>query len=153
MNNINGNLISKGKKYALILGRFNNFIGDKLLEGAVDTLQRHGIKDDEITVIRVPGGFEIPLIAKKCALSDKYDAVICLGAVIRGSTPHFDMIASEMTKGIALAAMQTEKPVIYGVVTTDNLEQAIERAGSKAGNKGSDAATTAIEMLNLIEQI
>ncbi len=153
MNNINGNLISKGKKYALILGRFNNFIGDKLLEGAVDTLQRHGVKDDEITVIRVPGGFEIPLIAKKCALSDKYDAVICLGAVIRGSTPHFDMIASEMTKGIALAAMQTEKPVIYGVLTTDNLEQAIERAGSKAGNKGSDAATTAIEMLNLIEQI
>lgn len=153
MNNINGNLISKGKKYALILGRFNNFIGDKLLEGAVDTLKRHGVKDDEITVIRVPGGFEIPLIAKKCALSDKYDAVICLGAVIRGSTPHFDMIASEMTKGIALAAMQTEKPVIYGVLTTDNLEQAIERAGSKAGNKGSDAATTAIEMLNLIEQI
>lgn len=153
MNNINGNLISKGKKYALILGRFNNFIGDKLLEGAVDTLQRHGVKDDEITVIRVPGGFEIPLITKKCALSDKYDAVICLGAVIRGSTPHFDMIASEMTKGIALAAMQTEKPVIYGVLTTDNLEQAIERAGSKAGNKGSDAATTAIEMLNLIEQI
>lgn len=153
MNNINGNLISKGKKYALILGRFNNFIGDKLLEGAVDTLQRHGVKDDEITVIRVPGGFEIPLIAKKCALSDKYDAVICLGAVIRGSTPHFDMIASEMTKGIALAAMQSEKPVIYGVLTTDNLEQAIERAGSKAGNKGSDAATTAIEMLNLIEQI
>lgn len=153
MNNINGNLISKGKKYALILGRFNNFIGDKLLEGAVDTLQRHGVKNDEITVIRVPGGFEIPLIAKKCALSDKYDAVICLGAVIRGSTPHFDMIASEMTKGIALAAMQTEKPVIYGVLTTDNLEQAIERAGSKAGNKGSDAATTAIEMLNLIEQI
>lgn len=153
MNNINGNLISKGKKYALILGRFNNFIGDKLLEGAVDTLQRHGVKDDEITVIRVPGGFEIPLIAKKCALSDKYDAVICLGAVIRGSTPHFDMIANEMTKGIALAAMQTEKPVIYGVLTTDNLEQAIERAGSKAGNKGSDAATTAIEMLNLIEQI
>lgn len=153
MNNINGNLISKGKKYALILGRFNNFIGDKLLEGAVDTLQRHGVKDDEITVIRVPGGFEIPLIAKKCALSDKYDAVICLGAVIRGSTPHFDMIASEMTKGIALAGMQTEKPVIYGVLTTDNLEQAIERAGSKAGNKGSDAAITAIEMLNLIEQI
>lgn len=153
MKNINGNLISKGKKYALILGRFNNFIGDKLLEGAVDTLQRHGVKDDEITVIRVPGGFEIPLIAKKCALSDKYDAVICLGAVIRGSTPHFDMIASEMTKGIALAAMQTEKPVIYGVLTTDNLEQAIERAGSKAGNKGSDAAITAIEMLNLIEQI
>ena len=153
MNNINGNLISKGKKYALILGRSNNFIGDKLLEGAVDTLQRHGVNDAEITVIRVPGGFEIPLIAKKCALSDKYDAVICLGAVIRGSTPHFDMIASEMTKGIALAAMQTEKPVIYGVLTTDNLEQAIERAGSKAGNKGSDAATTAIEMLNLIEQI
>lgn len=153
MKNINGNLISKGKKYALVLGRFNNFIGDKLLEGAVDTLQRHGVKDDEITVIRVPGGFEIPLIAKKCALSDKYDAVICLGAVIRGSTPHFDMIASEMTKGIALAAMQTEKPVIYGVLTTDNLEQAIERAGSKAGNKGSDAAITAIEMLNLIEQI
>lgn len=153
MKNINGNLISKGKKYALILGRFNNFIGDKLLEGAVDTLQRHGVKDDEITVIRVPGGFEIPLIAKKCALSDKYDAVICLGAVIRGSTPHFDMIANEMTKGIALAAMQTEKPVIYGVLTTDNLEQAIERAGSKAGNKGSDAAITAIEMLNLIEQI
>lgn len=153
MKNINGNLISKDKKYALILGRFNNFIGDKLLEGAVDTLQRHGVKDDEITVIRVPGGFEIPLIAKKCALSDKYDAVICLGAVIRGSTPHFDMIANEMTKGIALAAMQTEKPVIYGVLTTDNLEQAIERAGSKAGNKGSDAAITAIEMLNLIEQI
>lgn len=153
MKNINGNLISKDKKYALILGRFNNFIGDKLLEGAVDTLKRHGVKDDEITVIRVPGGFEIPLIAKKCALSDKYDAVICLGAVIRGSTPHFDMIANEMTKGIALAAMQTEKPVIYGVLTTDNLEQAIERAGSKAGNKGSDAATTAIEMLNLIEQI
>lgn len=153
MKNINGNLISKDKKYALILGRFNNFIGDKLLEGAVDTLQRHGVKDDEITVIRVPGGFEIPLIAKKCALSDKYDAVICLGAVIRGSTPHFDMVANEMTKGIALAAMQTEKPVIYGVLTTDNLEQAIERAGSKAGNKGSDAAITAIEMLNLIEQI
>ena len=153
MKNINGNLISKGKKYALILGRFNNFIGDKLLDGAVDTLQRHGVKDDEITVIRVPGGFEIPLIAKKSALSDKYDAVICLGAIIRGSTPHFDMIASEMTKGIALAGMQTEKPVIYGVLTTDNIEQAIERAGSKAGNKGSDAATTAIEMLNLIEQI
>ncbi|MDO5015315.1 MAG: 6,7-dimethyl-8-ribityllumazine synthase [Clostridia bacterium] len=153
MKNINGNLISKGKRYAIILGRFNDFIGDKLLDGAIDTLKRHGVSDDEISVLRVPGGFEIPLIAKKCALSDKYDAVICLGAVIRGATPHFDMIASEMTKGIALAGLQADKPVIYGVLTTDSIEQAVERAGTKSGNKGSDAALSAIEMVNLLEEI
>jgi 6,7-dimethyl-8-ribityllumazine synthase len=148
-----GNLISKGKKYGIIVGRFNEFIGGKLLTGAFDALKRHGVEDSEIEVAWVPGAFEIPLIAKKMAKSDKYDAVICLGAVIRGSTPHFDYVSNEVTKGVASVSLDTEVPVIFGVLTTDSIEQAIERAGTKAGNKGYEAAVTAIEMANLIGEL
>ena len=153
MNNYQGNLVSANKRYAIIVGRFNEFIGGKLLSGAIDALQRHGVKDEEIATIWVPGAFEIPLIAKKLALKDEYDAVICLGAVIRGATSHFDFVASEVSKGIANVSLQTNKPIIFGVLTTDTLEQAIERAGTKAGNKGFEAAVTAIEMVNLLDVI
>lgn len=148
-----GNLISKGKKYGIIVGRFNEFIGGKLLTGAFDALKRHGVEDSEIEVAWVPGAFEIPLIAKKMAKSDKYDAVICLGAVIRGSTPHFDYVSNEVTKGVASVSLDTEVPVVFGVLTTDSIEQAIERAGTKAGNKGYEAGVTAIEMANLIGEL
>lgn len=148
-----GKLISKGKKYGIVVGRFNEFIGGKLLAGALDALKRHGVTEDEIEVSWVPGAFEIPLIAKKMAENGKYSAVICLGAVIKGSTPHFDYVSSEVTKGVAHVSLETGIPVIFGVLTTDTIEQAIERAGTKAGNKGFDAAVTAIEMVNLIGEL
>lgn len=147
-----GKLISEGLKYGIIVGRFNEFIGDKLLGGALDALKRHGVEENEIEIAWVPGAFEVPLVAKKMVKTNKYDAVICLGAVIRGSTPHFDYVSSEVTKGIASVSLETEVPVIFGVLTTDTIEQAIERAGTKAGNKGYDAAVTAIEMANLLSQ-
>lgn len=148
-----GNLISEGKKYGIVVGRFNEFIGSKLLSGALDALKRHGVKEDEIEISWVPGAFEIPLVAKKMAKTKKYDSVICLGAVIKGSTAHFDYVSSEVSKGIANVSLDTEVPVIFGVLTTDNIEQAIERAGTKAGNKGYEAAVTAIEMANLLGEI
>lgn len=148
-----GNLISEGKKYGIVVGRFNEFIGSKLLSGALDALKRHGVKEDEIEISWVPGAFEIPLVAKKMAKTRKYDSVICLGAVIKGSTAHFDYVSSEVSKGIANVSLDTEVPVIFGVLTTDNIEQAIERAGTKAGNKGYEAAVTAIEMANLLGEI
>lgn len=148
-NIIQGNLTTNGEKFCIIISRFNEFIGSKLLSGAIDELVRHGIKEDTIDVIWTPGAFEIPVIAKKVAKSGKYNAIITLGAVIKGSTGHYDFVASEVSKGIAHVSLETGVPVIFGVLTTDNLEQAIERAGTKAGNKGSEAAKTAIEMANL----
>ena len=152
-NVIEGTLVSKGKKFAIIVARFNAFISEKLLEGALDGLKRHGVKDNEITIAWVPGAHEIPLVAKKMAASKKYDAVIALGAVIRGSTAHFDYVAGNSARGVAQASMDTGLPVIFGVLTTDTIEQAIERAGTKSGNKGFDAAVAAIEMANLMEQL
>jgi 6,7-dimethyl-8-ribityllumazine synthase len=152
-NYIEGNLKADGKKFAIIAGRFNDFITDKLLGGAIDALVRSGANDADIDVVRVPGAFEIPMIATKLADNDKYDAVICLGAVIRGATPHFDYVNAEMSKGIAAAGIKSGKPVIFGVLTTDTIEQAIERAGTKAGNKGWECAIAAIEMVNLVEVI
>lgn len=146
-----GKLVAEGLKIAIVASRFNEFIVSKLLGGALDGLKRHGVEENNIDVAWVPGAFEIPLVAKKMANTDKYDAVICLGAVIKGSTPHFDYVCSEASKGIATVSLQTEKPVIFGVLTTDSIEQAIERAGTKAGNKGYDAAVTAIEMANLLK--
>jgi 6,7-dimethyl-8-ribityllumazine synthase len=148
-----GKLQAEGKKFGIVIARFNSFIAERLLEGALDTLLRSGVKDKEIEVARVPGAFEIPLVAQKMVNSGRYDAVICLGAVIRGSTPHFDFVANEATKGIAQASMESGVPIIFGVLTTDSIEQAIERAGSKAGNKGSECAATAIEMVNLLPQL
>jgi 6,7-dimethyl-8-ribityllumazine synthase len=150
---IEGKLISKGKKYGIVVARFNEFISSKLLGGAIDGLTRHGVDDKEITVAWTPGSYEIPVIAKRMALSKKYDAVIALGAVIRGSTSHFDYVAGEAAKGIAHAAYDAEVPIIFGILTTDTIEQAIERAGTKSGNKGFDAAMAAIEMANLMEQL
>ncbi|ABR47238.1 Riboflavin synthase [Alkaliphilus metalliredigens QYMF] len=147
-----GKLISKGQKFGIIVGRFNEFIGGKLLSGAIDALKRHGVDEENIEIAWVPGAFEMPLIAKKMAKSQKYDGVICLGAVIRGATPHFDYVSSEVTKGVASVSLETEVPVIFGVLTTDTIEQAIERAGTKAGNKGFEAAVTAIEMANLLKE-
>ena len=148
-----GKLIAKGLKVNVIVGRFNEFISGKLLEGAKDALLRHGMDQKEIDVTWVPGAFEIPLVAKKIAKTKQYDAVICLGAVIRGGTPHFDYVASEVAKGIAHVSLDTEVPVVFGVLTTDTIEQAIERAGTKAGNKGFEAAVTAIEMANLFKNL
>ena len=148
-----GNLVSKGLKIGIIVGRFNEFIGSKLLGGALDGLKRHGVQDGDIEIAWVPGAFEIQLVADKMAKSNKYDAVICLGAVIKGSTPHFDFVSAEVSKGIATVSLNTGKPVIFGVLTTDSIEQAIERAGTKSGNKGYDAAITAIEMANLLKEI
>ncbi len=150
---IEGKLVSSGKKYGIIVSRFNEFISGKLLAGALDALQRHGVQDGEITVAWTPGSFEIPMVARKMALSGHYDAVIALGAVIRGSTPHFDYVAAEVSKGVAHVTLDTQVPVAFGVLTTDTLEQAVERAGTKSGNKGFDAACTAIEMVNLLEQL
>ena len=149
-NTIMGDLIAKGQKYCIVIARFNEFIGSKLLSGAVDELTRHGVEGKDIDVVWTPGAFEIPLVSKKCAISKKYDAIITLGAVIRGQTPHFDYVAAEISKGISHVALETGVPVLFGVLTTDNLEQAIERAGTKAGNKGADAAKSAIEMVNLL---
>ncbi len=148
-----GNLLGKGLKFGLVVSRFNEFFSKKLLEGAEDALIRHGVAEVDMEVAWTPGSFEIPLIAQKMAESKKYNAVICLGAVIRGGTPHFDYIAAEVTKGIAKVNMDTGVPVIYGVITTDTLEQAIERSGTKDGNKGFDAAVSAIEMANLVKAI
>ena len=148
---IEGNLDAKGLKFGIVVGRFNSFIGERLLEGALDALIRHGADDKKIEVARVPGAFEIPLVAQKMVKSGRYDAVICLGAVIRGSTPHFDFVANEAAKGIAQVGMETGIPVLFGVLTTDTIEQAIERAGSKAGNKGAECAIAAIEMVNLLD--
>ena len=148
-----GNLVGAGLKFGLVVSRFNEFITGKLLEGAEDALTRHGVKAADIDVFWTPGSFEIPLIAKKVAEKGKYSAVICLGAVVRGGTPHFDYIASEVTKGVAQVGLETGVPVIYGVITADTLEQAIERAGTKMGNAGFNAATSAIEMANLIKSL
>ena len=153
MKDIQGKLIGKGMKIGIVLARFNEFIGSKLLSGAEDALIRHGVDEDDIEVAWVPGAYEIPLVAKKLATSEKYDAVICLGAVIKGNTPHFDYVSAEVSKGIAKVGLLSEVPVIFGVLTVDNIEQAIERAGTKAGNKGSEAANSAIEMVNLLNQI
>ena len=153
MNYIERNLIAQGLKIGIAAARFNEFIVSKLVSGAEDGLQRHGVKESDIDLVWVPGAYELPLAAKKMAQSGKYDAVICLGAVIRGSTPHFDYVCAEVSKGVANVSLDSEVPVIFGVITTDSIEQAIERAGTKAGNKGFDAASTAIEMANLLKQI
>lgn len=150
---IEGNLLAKDHKIVIVASRFNEIITNKLLGGALDAFKRHGGDDDNIDVAWVPGAFEIPLVAKKLAESNKYNAVVCIGAVIRGATPHFDMVANETTKGIAAAGLSTGVPIVFGVLTTDSIEQAIERAGSKAGNKGFEAVTTAIEMVNLLNNI
>jgi 6,7-dimethyl-8-ribityllumazine synthase len=148
-----GKLIASGLKFGIVVGRFNEFIGSKLLSGAIDGLLRHGAEEENIEVSWVPGAFEIPLVASKMAASKKFDAIICVGAVIRGSTPHFDYVSSEVSKGIAKVSLDSGLPVIFGVLTTDTIEQAIERAGTKAGNKGYDAAITAIEMANLLKNL
>ena len=150
---VEGQLIAKGKRFGIVVSRFNDFISKRLVEGAVDTLLRHGAKDSEIETVWVPGSFEIPVVANKLAKSKKFDAVICLGAVIKGSTPHFEYVASEAARGVAKVSLDTGLPVIFGVITAENLEQAIERAGTKDGNKGRDAALSAIEMANLFENI
>lgn len=150
---IEGKLVSRGFRIALVVSRFNEFIGHKLLDGALDCLLRHEVKDEDIQVIWVPGAFEIPLIAQEAAANKDIDAVICLGAVIRGATPHFEYVSAEVSKGIANVSLNARKPVIYGVLTTDSVEQAIERAGTKAGNKGFSAATAALEMLNLMAEL
>ncbi|MFW5893346.1 MAG: 6,7-dimethyl-8-ribityllumazine synthase [Bacillota bacterium] len=151
MKTFEGNLQAEGLKVGIIVGRFNEFIGSKLLDGALDALRRHGANMDDVEITWVPGAFEVPLAAKKAAKTGRYDAVITLGAVIRGSTPHFDMVANEVSKGIANVSLDTELPVIFGILTTDSIEQAIERSGTKAGNKGYDAAMSAIEMANLFK--
>ena len=150
---VEANLIAEGKTFAVVVSRFNDFITDRLVGGAVDALLRCGAKDDDIDVVKVPSAFEIPLIAKKMAQKKKYNAVICLGAVIRGATPHFDYVSAEVSKGIAVISIESEIPVIFGIITADTLEQAIERAGTKAGNTGFSAAMTAVEMANLIEAV
>ena len=146
-------LIAEGKKFALVVSRFNDFITEKLLSGALDALIRSGAVDEDIEVVKVPGAFEIPLLAQKMAKTNRFDAVICLGAVIRGSTPHFDYVSAEVSKGVAAVSMEAEIPVIFGVITVDTIEQAIERAGTKAGNKGWSSAIAAVEMANLFEII
>lgn len=148
-----GNLVVDEKKFAIVASRFNDFITEKLVEGAVDALKRHGALDEDYDIFKVPGSFEIPYLANKLAKSKKYDAIICVGAIIKGDTPHFDYIASETAKGVASTALETGVPVIFGILTTDNIEQAIERAGTKAGNKGADAALAAIEMVDLYKKI
>jgi 6,7-dimethyl-8-ribityllumazine synthase len=150
---IEGKIVAKGMKFGIVASRFNDFICSRLIEGAVDALVRAGAEEKDIEVAKVPGAFEIPVTAKKLAKSGKYDAVICLGAVIRGATPHFEYISAEVAKGIALVGLEAEVPVVFGVVTTDTIEQAIERAGSKSGNKGWDAALTAVEMIDLFKRI
>ena len=153
MKTVEGKVVAEGLKIGIVGARFNEFIVSKLISGARDGLVRHGVNDDDITLAWVPGAFEIPLVAKKMALSGKYDAVICLGAVIRGATSHYDYVCSEVSKGIANVSLSSDIPVMFGVLTTDNIEQAIERAGTKAGNKGYDCALGAIEMVNLVRQL
>ncbi|HAR44725.1 MAG: 6,7-dimethyl-8-ribityllumazine synthase [Nitrospirae bacterium GWC2_57_13] len=150
---IQGDLSAKGLKFGIVASRFNDFITSKLVDGALDALMRHGAVDGDIDIVKVPGSFEIPLAAKSLAQSKKYQAVICLGAVIRGATPHFEYVSAEVSKGVASVSMETGLPVIFGVLTTDSIEQAIERAGTKSGNKGWDSALSAIEMANLMQQL
>ena len=150
---LEGNLVDAGGRYAIVASRFNDFIVARLIEGAMDTLIRHGVADSAITLVRVPGAFEVPLICQKLAASGKYDAVLALGCVIRGSTPHFDYVAGELVKGISHASWAHGIPVVFGVLTTDSIEQAVERAGTKMGNKGSEAALSAIEMVNLMKAL
>ncbi len=153
MNTYEGQLVAGNEKFCIIISRFNDFIGSKLLSGAIDELKRHGVSDENIDIVKVPGAFEIPLAAMKFAKTKKYNAIITLGAIIRGATTHYEHVSAELSKGIAQVSLQTEVPVIFGVLTTENIEQAIERAGTKAGNKGSDAAKAAIEMVNLLKLI
>jgi 6,7-dimethyl-8-ribityllumazine synthase len=150
---IQGDLNAKGLKFGIVASRFNDFITARLLDGAIDGLTRHGASDADIEVVRVPGAYEIPLVAQQLARSKKYSAVICLGAVIRGATPHFEYVSAEVSKGVAMVAMETGVPVVFGVLTTDTIEQAVERAGTKSGNKGWDAAISAVEMSNLMKQL
>jgi len=152
-NIMEGRLLGEGRKFALIVSRFNDFISDRLMGGALDALLRSGVKDEDIDIVKVPGSFEIPLLAKKMVNKKKYDAVICLGAVIRGATPHFEYVSAEVSKGIATVSIESEVPVIFGIITTDSIEQAIERAGTKAGNKGWSSAMSALEMANLVEVV
>ena len=153
VNIIEGQLIAKGMRFAIIASRFNEFISSKLMEGAIDALVRHDVSKEDITVCWVPGAFEMPVVAKKLAVTGAYDAIICVGAVIRGATSHFDYVANEVSKGIASVSLDTGVPISFGVLTTDNIEQAIERAGTKAGNKGFDSAMAAIEMVSLFKEI
>ena len=153
MKKIEGKLIAKDKKFAIVASRFNEFIVTKLIEGAQDALLRHGVKDEDIDLIWVPGAFEIPMFAKLASQSEKYDGVICLGAVIRGETSHYELVTAEVAKGVAQVSMHTERPIIFGIVTTDTIDQAVQRAGTKAGNKGFDAAVSAIECVNLKDQL
>lgn len=148
-----GNFIGEGRRFGIVMSRFNDLIGRRLLEGALDALARHGVRDDDVEVAMVPGAFEIPVVARAMARSGRYDAVIAVGAIIRGATPHFDYVAAEASKGIATVAMQTGVPVLFGIITADTIEQAVERAGTKAGNKGYDAAVAAIEMANLVKAL
>ncbi|NLZ17666.1 MAG: 6,7-dimethyl-8-ribityllumazine synthase [Desulfobulbaceae bacterium] len=150
---IEGSLRGEGRKIGIVVARFNSFIAEKLLEGAIDSLVRSGVRSEDIVVARVPGAFEIPLVTQKMARAGKYDAVLCLGAVIRGATPHFDYVAGEVAKGTAQVMLDTGVPILFGVLTTDTIEQAIERAGTKAGNKGSDVAVAALEMANLLDEL
>ncbi len=150
---IEGQLTTNNEHFCIVISRFNEFIGSKLLSGAIDELKRHGVNEENIDVVWTPGAFEIPLVAKRCAKSGKYNAIITLGAIIKGSTSHYDYVCAELSKGIAQVGLETEVPVLFGVLTTENIEQAIERAGTKAGNKGSDAAKAAIEMANLLKEI
>lgn len=153
MKTLEGNVIGKGLKIGIVAARFNEFIVSKLISGALDALERHGVDEENVELAWVPGAFEIPVIAKKMAMTGRYDAVLCLGAVIRGSTSHYDYVCAEVSKGIAAVGLESGRPVLFGVLTTDNIEQAIERAGTKAGNKGYDVACSAIEMANLMKQI
>lgn len=153
MNTYEGQLVAGNEKFCIIISRFNDFIGSKLLSGAIDELKRHGVSDENIDIVKVPGAFEIPLAAMKFAKTKKYNAIITLGAIIRGATTHYEYVSAELSKGIAQVSLQTEVPVIFGVLTTENIEQAIERAGTKAGNKGADAAKAAIEMANLLKLV
>lgn len=150
---LEGKLDGAGLRFAIIVSRFNSFIGERLVEGALDALHRHGVDPSAITLVRVPGAFEIPLVAKRLAVKGEYDALICLGAVIRGATPHFDYVAGEVSKGIATVSLECQLPIAFGILTTETIEQAIERAGTKAGNKGFDAAVSVIEMVNLLKVI
>jgi 6,7-dimethyl-8-ribityllumazine synthase len=146
-------LLAEGKKFAIVVSRFNDFITEKLVSGALDALVRSGARDEDIDLVRVPGAFEIPLMAKRMVAKGRYDAIVCLGAVIRGATPHFDYVSAEVTKGVAVVSLDSDLPVIFGIVTTDTIEQAIERAGTKAGNKGWSAAMAAVEMANLMDVV
>lgn len=150
---IKGKMIAKGKKFGIVVSRFNEFVSSKLLDGAVDTLQKHGVKDEDVSIVWVPGSFEIPSLAKKMVNTGSYDAIICLGTIIRGETPHFDLIAQEAAKGVAKVAIDTNVPCIFGIITADTLEQALDRAGTKSGNKGREAAVTAIEMADIYKQV